>query len=141
MEIIKADYFKSTLTKGQITALAIDEAKNMLETTNAIDAHIILKKANLFLSTLMKENEKAALMDWDSSAKDFYTNVSYNQGGKILDYDSDHVYKELKDKLAERKKLLDTSFQMTDPIFDGEGVEVPKVKVKSYRKESLNVKI
>lgn len=141
MEIIKTNYFKSTLTKGQIEALAIDEAKTMLETTNAIDAHIILKKANLFLATLMKENEKSALMDWNESANDFYFNVSYNQGGKILKYEEDPVYKELKDKLAERKKLLDTAFQMKDPIFDSEGIEVPKVKIKSHRKESLNVKI
>lgn len=62
-------------------------------------------------------------------------------GGAILDYEADHRYVELKYLLDERKKLLDTAFKAKSEIYDSQGVQIPKVPVKSYRKDSITVTI
>ena len=142
MELIQTNYFKSNITKGQIKAKAFDDSKSLIEQHDPIDLHINLKKAKIYLDELIRENERNALLDWDLASKDFYTGVvTYNQGGKILNYEKDPVYMEIKEKLKERKDLLDMAFKMSDTIYDGEGIEVPKVPVKSERKESLNVRV
>lgn len=140
MDIIKTAYFKSNLKKGQIQALAIDHSLEINENENTIDFHIMLKKVKLYLDTLIKENEKNALLIWDQQKSDF-DNITYNQGGKILDYSEDPIYHSIKLMLDDRKALLDLAFKSQNNIFDSEGVQVPKVPIKSYRKESLNVRL
>lgn len=60
-------------------------------------------------------------------------------GGAILDYEADHKYVELKYALDERKKVLDTARKMKEALYDSEGIEIPKVPVKTYRKDSITV--
>ena len=140
MNIIKTSYFKSDLKKGQIQALAIDHSKELYEHENCIDSHVMLKKAKLYIDTLLMENEKNALLIWEANAAE-YRNITYNQGGKTLDYIKDPIYASIKLMLDDRKELLDLAFKSKDSIFDGEGTEVPKVPIKSFRKQSLNVKL
>ena len=80
MNIIKTSYFKSDLKKGQIQALAIDHSKELYESENCIDSHVMLKKAKLYIDTLLMENEKNALLIWEANASE-YRNITYNQGG------------------------------------------------------------
>ena len=140
MDIIKTSYFKSDLKKGQIQALAFDDSKDIFNNSDPLEAHIMLKKVKLYLDTLMRENEKNALLSWEQH-KDDFDNVTYNQGGKILNYNEDPIYYSIKLMLDDRKELLDLAFKSKDNIFDSEGVQVPKVPVKSFRKESLNVRL
>ena len=65
--------------------------------------------------------------------------VRTSTGGAILDYQADHKVVELEYLLKERKALLDTAFKSREPIFDSEWVEIPKVPIKSYRKDSITV--
>jgi hypothetical protein len=65
--------------------------------------------------------------------------VKKSTGGPMLDYAADHKYVELEFLLKERKELLDASFKTKETLFDGEGVEIPKVPIKSYRKDSITV--
>jgi hypothetical protein len=68
-------------------------------------------------------------------------NVSVSQGATILDYNQDIIYDDLAAKLKERKALLDLAYRQTDPIYDNDGIQVPKVKVKNYHKDSFNVRL
>jgi hypothetical protein len=65
--------------------------------------------------------------------------VKKSTGGPMLDYAADHKYVELEFLIKERKELLDASFKTKETLFDGEGVEIPKVPIKSYRKDSITV--
>lgn len=61
-------------------------------------------------------------------------------GGTKLDYEVDHVYSELTEKLKARKELLDIVHKTGQQLFDNEGIEVPCVPVKTHIKDSLIVK-
>jgi type III secretory pathway component EscV len=66
--------------------------------------------------------------------------VEIRNTGDKLDYSSDPIYAELEAKLKARKELLNFSYKSySATIFDEEGIEVPKVKVKTNGVESLFV--
>ena len=137
---INIERFKSKLSKGQIEAMAIDTVRKYMETANPLDILEFSKKLIHFSGILVKEAEKEAKHVWDTNKSD-YPNMNYTSGGAIYDWDSDPVYSNLKQMLAERLELLRTSAKLKDPVYDSEGVEVPKCKIKGYRKDSINVKL
>ena len=63
--------------------------------------------------------------------------ISFRNSGDRVDYESDEVYKELKEKLKEREALLKTAYKSKEMIFDNKGVDVPKVGVKTSGKTSV----
>lgn len=63
---------------------------------------------------------------------------TYRNGGSTLNYSEDPIYNELKEKLKEREELLKASKKISDPVYDSEGIEVPKVS-ESFRKSSLSI--
>ena len=134
------EYFKSNLNKGQLEAIAIDTVRKHLESVDPLEALVFAKKLKFFADKLTTEAEKEAKHVWEQH-KDAYPNCTYTNGGFLLDYSGDPVYSEIQDKLKERKELLDMAFKHKEIIFDSEGAEVPKVKIKSYRKDSINVKL
>ena len=140
MELIQTKYFKSNVTKQDIINLAKVHADEIKDMESPIDAQILFKKAKLYLDTLLTENEKSALMIWEQNKQD-YPNVTYDQGGRILDYEADPVYLDLKEKLKQRKDILDMAYKQKEEFADSNGEVIPKVKIKSYRKESLNVRL
>lgn len=137
---MEIERFKTKLTKGQLQAMAIDTVKTWLDTVSALDALTFAKRLKVFTDELIKESETEAKMIWDNE-KSNYPNMNYTQGGAIKDYEEDPIYSSIKLMLGERKELLDTAFKMKDAIYDNEGIEVPKVPIKTYRKDSINVKI
>jgi len=44
-----------------------------------------------------------------------------------LNYSDDDVYSAIQEQLKQRKTLLDTAYQSDTPIYDKDGVQVPKV--------------
>ena len=126
--------------KGQITALAIDKVKHALVEHDALDVLIFAKRLKLFAEQFTKEAEENGFRVWDIE-KSNYKNINYTQGGKILNYREDPTYQELEDALKERRELLNTAFTQKEAIYDSDGTEVPKVSIKGYRKDSLNVKL
>lgn len=134
------EHFKSKLNKGQLEAMAIDTVKKFMESTNQLEVLSFAKKLKFFSEVLLKESESEAMLVWDQLKND-YPNMNYTNGGHILNYDEDPVYYSIKLMLNDRKDLLDLAFKMKETIFDKEGIEVPKVSVKGYRKDSINVKI
>jgi hypothetical protein len=146
MKPLKLDYFKTPLSKHQIQDMAIDKAKEMLNENSAIDSHILLKKINLFITTMLKENEKQALMEWGKDKADFYTNINHVVRGDTLNLNefeyrqriAEHL-KEIDDALKKAQKSKDPQFVID--ITTGEVRSVPVVSVKSHGSETLNVRI
>lgn len=60
-------------------------------------------------------------------------------GSKSLNYNEDPIYVELIERVKERELLLKTAKTSKETIFDGEGIEVPRVS-ESYSKSSITVK-
>jgi hypothetical protein len=134
------ELFKSKLSKGQLEAMAIDTVRKQMENVSPMESLIFAKKLKYFTDVLLKEAETEAKQVWDNE-KESYPNCTYNDGGFLLDYDQDPVHKELSDKRKERKELLNAAFKIKEYIVDEDGVQVPKVKIKSYRKPSIHVKL
>ena len=137
--------FREPLRKNQIMDLALEDVNKALETakSNPVENQIFFKRLKVYVDSFINGNETHAIDEFNKIKRDTFdgVNVSFTQGGAILDYDQDMIYSDLAAKLKERKMLLDLAFKMTDDIFDNEGVQVPKVKVKNYRKDSLNVRL
>ena len=137
---MEIERFKSKLSKGQLEAMAVDTVKNYMDEISALEILSFAKKLKVFSDTLIKESEAEAKMVWDHEKSD-YPNMNYTQGGAIYDYKEDPVYASIALMLEQRTELLKTAVKLKDPVYDSEGIEVPKVKVKGYRKDSINVKI
>jgi adenosine deaminase len=59
-------------------------------------------------------------------------------GRTIIQFQDDEMWQQLKHKLQQREELLKIALKSDDPIYDSEGVEVPKVSVK-YASDSLTI--
>ena len=137
---MEIERFKSNLNKGQLEAMAIDTVKNYLDEIPALDILHFAKKLKIFSDELIKESEAEAKMVWDQD-KGNYPNMNYTQGGAIYDFKEDPVFASIDLMREQRAELLKTAIKLKDPVYDSEGVEVPKVKIKGYRKDSIYVKI
>jgi hypothetical protein len=60
-------------------------------------------------------------------------------GRTMIQFQEDEYWQQLKHKLSQREELLKLALKSDDPIYDSEGVEIPKVSVK-YASDSLAVK-
>ena len=69
----------------------------------------------------------------------FGVEVIQNNGRKIIQYELDDIHRELSRKLKQREELLKVALSSDAPIYDADGVEVPKVKVK-YASDSITIK-
>ena len=69
----------------------------------------------------------------------FGIEVNPVSGRTMIQFQDDLVWSELKEKMQQREELLKVALKSNEPIYDSEGVEVPKVSVK-YASDSLQVK-
>lgn len=60
--------------------------------------------------------------------------------GDRYDFEQDDVYKTLKEQLKEREDLLKLALKSKNQIFDADGVEVPRVGIKTYGSEVIKLK-
>lgn len=65
---------------------------------------------------------------------------SISNTGDRLDYEQDDVYKSLKEQLKSREELLKVSYKQKEPMYDSDGVEIPKVGIKTFGSEVLKLK-
>ena len=69
----------------------------------------------------------------------FGVEISPISGRTMVQFQDDEMWSQLKHKLSQREELLKLALKSDDPIYDSEGVEVPKVSVK-YASDSLSIK-
>ena len=86
--------------------------------------------------TTIESTLKSHLPEEDFEA--FGLKGTYRSGGSTLNYVEDEVYADLKKQLDERAELLKAANKSESPIYDSEGVEIPKVSL-NYRKSSLAI--
>lgn len=88
------------------------------------------------------ELEKEAMIEADKYGKTFShggVEFAFRNGSQTLDYGKDPVWLEIKTQLDARQELLKVAFKQKGAFYDEEGIEIPKVPVKTFTKDSLSV--
>ena len=86
--------------------------------------------------TVIEQTLKESFPDENFEA--FGIKGTFKNGGDIKQYSECPIFKELENKLKQRKELLNTAYGSDSEIYDSEGLLVPKVSTKP-RKSSLNI--
>lgn len=133
-------------SKKEIQSEAVGDVNQILEEGNTSPLRLMIaaKRLQDYLTQYMSELEYHAVTEYmnfgektiDISA----AKCTEMQGSKVLDYDQDMVYAELKKKLDNRKKMIDLVHKTKETMADEDGAVVPNVKVKTVRKNSFQIK-
>ena len=114
-------------------------------TLNPLDAYITAKKYLEYITEALKALKSEAEEELAKHGKSEHelegVNVSMRNTGDRLDYEQDEVYKQLSDDLKSRKEVLDLAYKIDSQMFDNEGVEIPKVQIKTFGGQVINVKL
>lgn len=134
----------SALTKADIQTAGKIAARVELEAGNhnPLQRFILAKRTSEFLESYMAELKSSALNEAEKHGKGasvYNSKIDIHSTGARYDYEADPVYVELQEKVKLRKDLLDLANKSKEPIFDGEGIEVPKVPLKSAGSTTLAI--
>lgn len=129
------------LSKKQVEEMAVKKANEDLETLDSIEVYTFMKKLTDYASKYM-EVVKGKALDYLTAhgGKDialYNSSITVRNGYDILDYEKDPIYAGLQDQLKQRQELLKTAYKSKLPIYDSEGIEVPKVPVKKATGDSI----
>jgi hypothetical protein len=83
------------------------------------------------------ENEIKAVLPQENF-ESFGLKGTFRSGGSTPNYSEDETYAQIQKQLKDREALLKTALSQDMPIYDNEGVEVPKVSL-NHRKSSLTI--
>jgi len=124
-------------TKKEIKAASTKLAKDMIDSGNFSKEEIYAQALRLkeAITTIEAELKKDLP---EENFEAYGLKGTFREGGKVLNYNEDDIYANLKRQLKQREELLKTSFNTPDPIYDADGVEIPKVSF-NYRKSSLSI--
>lgn len=110
---------------------------------NGLDAFIVFKKLEDAFKKAKAVIEEHAQIEADKyNDKSFTINgftITKKEGSQRLQYNEDELCLKLSEQLKERQELVKLATKSKSPIYDNEGVEVPRVSVK-FDKSSLIVK-
>lgn len=110
---------------------------------NGLDAFIVFKKLEDAFKKAKAVIEEHAYNEADKyNDKSFTINgftITKKEGSQRLQYNEDELCLKLSEQLKERQELVKLATKSKSPIYDNEGVEVPRVSVK-FDKSSLIVK-
>ena len=134
-EVSSSNYF---LNKKEIEFSSKEFAKKLID-SGELDKHEAFAQAErLALAiTNVRDEFKASLPR--EKYVGFGIEINPVNGRQMIQYNEDLVWSELKEKLQQREELLKVALKTTEPFYDSEGCEVPKVSVK-YSADSLTVK-
>lgn len=140
MEEESGQLYVPSISKKEVQAKAKEDATAILDQGEKDIAGVVIDatRLNEYLTTLigvLKPNVTESDYGKDYQLKN--GKISFRASGDRLDYESDLVYLELKERLKEREDLLKLAYKSKDIIFDGEGVEVSKVGIKTHSKDSV----
>jgi uncharacterized circularly permuted ATP-grasp superfamily protein len=114
-------FAKDLIDSGEIDLYKA--TSQLIRTQNAID--IVFSEIK---EHLPKDKHKAFGLE--------FTPVS---GRTMIQFQEDELWQQLSDKLKQREVLLKTALNSNEPIYDNDGVQIPKVSVK-YSKDSFQIK-
>jgi hypothetical protein len=140
MEEESGQMYVPSIPKKEIVQKAKDDVKLMVDSGEVDIAEAVVD------ATRLSEYLKVFVSELRNHVDDKYdkyeckgVKLSFKGTGDRLDYECDEVYSKLKERLKAREELLKLAYRSKDMLFDSEGVEVPKVGVKSASKQTLNI--
>lgn len=140
MEEESGQMYVPSIPKKEILQKAKEDVKSMVDSGEVDIAEAVVD------ATRLSEYLKVFVSELRNHVGDKYdkyeckgVKLSFKGTGDRLDYEQDEVYSELKERLKAREELLKLAYKSKDMLFDSEGVEVPKVGVKSPSKQTLNI--
>ena len=140
MEEESGQMYVPSMPKKEIVSKAKDDVKAMVDSGEVDIAEAVVD------ATRLSEYIKVFVSELRNHVGDEYdkyeckgVKLSFKGTGDRLDYEQDEVYADIKERLKAREELLKLAYKSKDMLFDSEGVEVPKVGVKSASKQTLNI--
>jgi len=116
-------------SKKELKAKAAQAVKDLLD---AGDVDLTRSASNIArLKEVVTELDKQ-LRPHLEAAEAYGVKITMKNTGDRLDYEQDDVYKSLKTQLKEREDILKMAHKTNSPIYDEDGVEIPKVGIKTY---------
>jgi hypothetical protein len=122
-------------TKKEIQKTSKEFVGNLLESgeINEMEIYTQALRITEALSVVTDELKNCIPLE---NFEAFGVKGTYRNGGDTLNVKEDPVYLELENKLKQRAELVKLATKTHDPIYDSEGIEVPKVS-STPRKSSL----
>jgi len=141
LEMREADIvslYDATFTKKEAIKTGQNLAQNIIDNGN-VSKHEAL--ANLVRLQEVVSNAVSLLKDSVSDEKISLLGVEFTpmNGRSMPQFSDDDVWQDLSKKIKQREELLKVAMKSDEPIYDNEGVEVPKISC-NYSKSSLNIK-
>jgi hypothetical protein len=134
----------SQMSKRDIQASAIKLANEVLEfgQTNPLDRFIQLKRVAEYVDAYAGVFKQSAITEAEKYGKSttvYGAKIELRNSGDRFDYEADPVYCELSEKLKARKELLDLARKSKDVIYDSEGVDVPRIPIKTHGGQTIAI--
>ena len=133
-----ASMYDATFTKKEAVSTGKQLADNIINGGNVSkhEALANLVRLNEVVSTAITELKDNVCFEKVSVLGIEFTPTN---GRTMINYKEDEVWQELSNQLKQREELLKVALSQSEPFYDSEGVEVPKVS-KSSAKSSLTIK-
>jgi len=110
---------------------------------SALQAHLmakaLVKMADIIVDQTKAETITEAATYGKHEAEIFGASFQIANTPDTYDFESDQEYKELSDALKKRRELLTQALKTIAIMADINGVEIPKVPVKTYGGETIKV--
>ena len=133
-----ASMYDATFTKKEAVSTGKQLADNIINGGNVSkhEALANLVRLNEVVSTAITELKDNVFFEKVSVLGVDFTPTN---GRTVINYKEDEVWQELSNQLKQREELLKVALNQSEPFYDADGVEVPKVS-KSSAKSSLTIK-
>lgn len=127
-----------SLPKKEVKAKAKEDVQRILDEGNADLAEVMIDATRVteYLTNVLSELRNHIGDEYDKYEVKG-SKFSFRGTGDRLDYEQDEVYASIKESLKQREELLKLAYKSKDMLFDSEGVEVPRVGVKTPSKQTL----
>ena len=130
--------YPATFTKKEAISTGAQLASTIIENGN-VSKHSALANLIRLDTVISTAIDKLKSSVSDISVTEMGVEFRPTNGRKMVQYSDDSIWVELQKALKDREILLNTSLKIEAPVFDNEGIEIPKVSVK-YANDSLTIK-
>ena len=130
--------YPADFSKKEATKTGINLVNELLESGNVDkDSFTVnLARLNEVISSALSEIKKNIS---EEKRTVLGAEINYMNGRTMYNFSEDELYSELSRKLKAREELLKVALKSDEPIYDSEGVEVPKIST-SNAKGSITIK-
>lgn len=130
------------MSKREIEAQAAHNAAQMMEQGEANEWQTLAAAERLkaYAESFIKVIRNSITGTPEKNYKAHGCEFSMMITGDRLDFEQDDLYNSIKEQLKEREDLLKLAYKSTQPIYDADGVQVPKVGIKTHGSEVLKIK-